>query len=119
VRGLAITGSFFATEKLLDPAFMRRLAARLGAELLAIGVPRRGLMVALDAAQPQGPVAAMIRMVAEEHRRGGSRGISPTVLLVHDGRVVGVARERGDDDGGGSEPDTPKKRGFFRRLFGR
>lgn len=88
IKLTAVTGSFFATEKLLDRAFMRRLHAELG-EMLAVAVPQRGLMFVTDAA-PSDPLRAMtvLRAIVEKESQT-SRAISQQILLVSDGEVVG------------------------------
>lgn len=131
LRVLAVQGSFFATEKLLDEAFMRQLATRLGAPLLAVGVPRRGLMFVTAAAQAPALIRGFATIVAHEHAKGGSRAISAALVLVSDGRPVGHVElgdgdapgRDGDRDGDGpAGDDTPppaKKVGWLRRLFGK
>jgi hypothetical protein len=94
---LAVSGSFFATEKLLDPAFMRELAARLGTELLAASVPRRGLLFVTSAIQEPQRIALLMALSAHEHDNAGGRAISAAVLLVQDGTVVGLATTGGGD----------------------
>jgi hypothetical protein len=107
-RGIyAVGGSYFASEKLLDVAFMRSLHERLGASLLAASVPRRGLMFVTSghAVERVAQLEAMTRLAHAE-----PRSISDAVLLVGDGQIVGAVRT-------GAPP--PKPRGLFRRLFGR
>lgn len=119
-RLLAITNSFFATEKLLDQPFMRQLHARLRAPLLAASVPRRGLMFVTNAA-PSGdaPRAMSILAAITEKESTTSRRISKAILLVSEGAVVGHAQlGKSDTD---DEPTTPppKKPGLLKRLFGK
>jgi len=116
---LAVSGSFFATEKLLDPVFMQELHERLDAELLAVGVPRRGLMFVASALQDPEQLALLIAMVAHEHGKGGSRAISPAVLLVSEGRPTGVVMPGDPEPPRDPEERPAKKPGFFRRLFGK
>lgn len=119
LRMLSVTGSFFATEKLLDPPFLRGLARRLGAELLAVGVPRRGLLLATSGVQGPAEIADLMRIVEHEFTTGGGRGISPAVLLVQDGMPVGFARAAPAPEVPEAEAPAPKRRGWFARLFGR
>jgi hypothetical protein len=115
-----VSGSFFATEKILDPEFMHELHGDLG-DLLAVAVPRRGLMFVTGAIESQA-VSAIAALADHEHAEA-SRPITPTVLLVQDGAVVGFADTDDDDDGGGDPDDDPDDRdgkpGLLRRLFGR
>ena len=119
-RFLAITNSFFATEKLLDQPFMRQLHARLHAPLLAASVPRRGLMFVTNAA-PSGdaPRAMSILAAITEKESTTSRRISKAILLVSEGAVVGHAQLGTRDTE--EEPTTPppKKLGLLKRLFGK
>lgn len=114
IKLLAVSGSFYATEKLLDQKFMKGLQTRVGQPLLAVTVPRRGLMFVTGAiTEPRG--MAILR-AATHHESGTSRSISEAILLVQDGSVVGEARLDNPDP----LPDPPKKKpGFFRRLLGR
>jgi hypothetical protein len=117
VKGLtagAVTGSFFATEKLLDRAFMRRLHDRLGSPALLASVPRRGLL--LVAAFPDSSGVGLLAAFTESQART-SRSISGAMLLVNDGEVAGFLKIARPEPG--ADPAPPKKRGFFRRLFGR
>jgi hypothetical protein len=119
-RFLAITNSFFATEKLLDQPFMRELHARLTAPLLAASVPRRGLMFVTDAA-PSGDVPRAMAILAAitDKESTTSRRISKAILLVSEGAVVGHAQLGTSETE--DEPTTPppKKPGLLKRLFGK
>jgi hypothetical protein len=107
-----VSDSFYAAEKLLDPAFLRSLHTRLGG-LIAVAVPRRGLLLATAATVVQGILA--LRTIAE-HEATGSRRISPSVVLVQDGEIIGLARV-GDPPAAPAAP--AKKPGWLRRVFGR
>jgi hypothetical protein len=118
-RFLAVTNSFFATEKLLDQPFMRQLHARLSAPLLAASVPRRGLMFVTDAAPSDPPRAMSILAAVTDKESATSRRISKAILLVSEGAVVGHAQLGKSDTE--DEPTTapPKKPGLLKRLFGK
>ena len=93
---LAVSGHYFAAEKLLDRGFMRRLGVMLGTGLVAAAVPRRGLLLAVDARPDSGDEVQALTVLylsaVEEHRDAGSRAICTTPLLVADGRIVGAAQ---------------------------
>lgn len=94
---LAISGSFYAAEKLLDRAFMRQLHTRLGAEVLAASVPRRGLLFVV-AADPADPSNVALLAAAAEAESKTTRAISEAMLVIADGEVVGrVHIDRSDD----------------------
>ena len=85
---LVVTGGFYAAEKLLDEAFMRSLHDELGAYMLAAATPARGLLLVTDA----GDSAHLQRFAAIAQLRyadSGGRAISPSVVLVTDGKVTG------------------------------
>jgi hypothetical protein len=119
VEVVVVTNSFFATEKVLDHDFMKTLHERTGSEMLAVAVPRRGLMFATNA-MPKDPLQAMavLRRIAE-HEAQTTRAISSAILLVQDGNVVGQVQLSPGDDAPHDEDAAPqKKKGFFKRLFG-
>jgi hypothetical protein len=102
---LAISGSFYAAEKLLDRAFMRRLHAKLGADTLAAAVPRRGLLF-VAAADPSDPSNIALLGAAAQAESKTTRAISDVMLVVSDGEVIGhVQIEKAPDDDEG-EDDT-------------
>ena len=88
----AITGSYYAAEKLLDAAFLRRLHRELGVRRLAAAVPARGLLlvIAADAPVHLHRFAALARL---RHDDSGGRALSPAVFLVEAGEVVGFVPE--------------------------
>lgn len=126
---LVASGSFYAAEKVLDEGFMRGLHARLGANLLAAAVPTRGLLIVTSADQAAAQLAQFAELVASRYADGGSRAISPTVLLLERGRIAGfVHDERGDRaDTAPVRADTSPERptdvalrpGLLKRLLGR
>jgi hypothetical protein len=133
---VVVTGSFYAAEKVLDRRFMLALHARIGAEILAVAVPTRGLLVATAADLEPAQIARFAALARLRHDESGGRGISPTVMLVSDGRIAGFVRDttvplrRPDRPSLRAEtsPETPrstarsastKKPNFLRRLLGR
>ncbi|MBX3155993.1 MAG: hypothetical protein KF773_08335 [Deltaproteobacteria bacterium] len=121
-----VSGSFYAAEKLLDPALMQRIARELDAELLAVAMPARGVLLATSAMQPG--LAELVLLVADRYADAGGRAISPAVLLVADGDIVGFVdgsvptedEDAGGDDDLAAAPDSAARRaGILRRLLGR
>lgn len=132
---IAVSGSFYAAEKLLDRAFMRGLHRRLGRDLLAASVPRRGLMF-VAAVERSDKRELLVLQAATRHEAKTTRAVSEAILLVKDGEIAGHVvigpEPGGQDDAGASEgaeadadadasdePAPPKKPGWLRRLFGR
>lgn len=106
---LVVEGGYFASEKLLDRDFMRSLHTRIGSDLLAAGVPCKGLLLVTNGIIDPQVMAQFMAICAGRHAESGAHALSPTPLLVQDGEVVGLIQ---------SQPEPPKKkRGFFSRLF--
>ena len=111
---LAVSGSFYAAEKLLDEPFMRRLHRDLGASTLAAATPARGLLLVADAddALHLGRFTSLVRMRFDD---SGGRAISPAVLLVRGGEITGYIPQTVP----AARRDSAKKRGFLDRLLRR
>lgn len=95
---LLCADDYFAAETILDSAFLRQAQKRLKAGLLAVGVPRRGLLMAIDGQQPLELLAAFAAGVSAQYHRGESAPITPAVFAVADGQVVGMLQ--GGEDAG-------------------
>ena len=129
---LAVSGSFYAAEKLLDRAFMRALHRRLDHDVLAASVPRRGLLFVAGVVRSD-KRELLVLQAATRHEAKTTRSISEAILLIKDGLVAGhveiaagpahtapveePARERASE----AEAGTPrtKKPSWFQRLFGK
>lgn len=111
---LAVSGSFYAAEKLLDRSLLRALHDRLAAPVLLAATPARGGL--LVAAYQRGADARFAAIVREKHAAAASRAISPVVWIVEDGRVAGVlggtAPTRADTSGVRAEtsPELPQRK---------
>ncbi len=120
VSVFAVSGSFYATEKILDRAFMRSLQQQLGKPALIVSVPRRGLMFATSGLEPDPKQAAAVLSTLTNKEAGTTRNISTALLIVTDGDVVGhVKLELGPSEPGDAAPRERKPPGFLKRLFGR
>ncbi|MDQ3370365.1 MAG: hypothetical protein M3680_33515, partial [Myxococcota bacterium] len=129
---LWVSGSFYAAEKILDRGFMLDLHRRLGAALLAAAVPTRGLLLVTAAQLEPAAIARFAALVATRHDEGGSRAISPMILLIQKGQIAGfvqderaaradtapVRAETVDELPRQSEPPA-RRPGFLRRWLGR
>ncbi len=107
-----VHGGYFAAEKVLDQAFMKEMHERVGAEILLAAMPEKGrLMIANGLASPETTTGALMAVALGAFERNeGGRQISPTVFLISEGKVCGIAQVS-------TEPEPPKKKGFFSRLF--
>jgi hypothetical protein len=118
LRLIVVSGSFYAAEKILDRTLVERLHTLLDADVLAAAVPCRGLLLVTS---EQGQLARFAALVATRFEEAGGRAISPTILLLREGRIAGfVHDERADRAGTASErADPAAETGLLRRLFGR
>lgn len=122
-----VTGSFYAAEKLLDPAFMATLHPLLDAELLIAATPARGCLLVTAAVDDPPSLSRFAAIVRARHADAGGRAISPAMLLVSRGEVAGYVRGPGDPEPttetetqrADTVPAAPKRPGFLRRLLGR
>jgi hypothetical protein len=113
---IAVDGGYFVTEKILDVAFMKTLHARLKTSLLAVSIPKKGRMLAVDALKDAGLISRFLVVAEKQYSdpTGDGNPITPMVFLVQDGVLVGVARHQNETD---VEVPSLKKKGFFSRLF--
>jgi len=132
---LVVGGHFYASEKILDEAFMKGLHRRLGSELLAAAVPHKGLLLVTDKVVP--PVVAGIVAAARvlHDNSEGAPALSPLVFLLKDGKVIGHIESeptKAEGKAGPARPASPppkrsgppRKRpeppqGLWSKLFGR
>jgi hypothetical protein len=123
LHALVVSGSYYAAEKLFDPAFLRSQAERLGSKLLLAGVPAKGRLWLHAGLVPPETSGVFLGLMARQHDEASPQDrISGEVFLVQDGAVVGVARAPADDTAAGPPvppPEPPPKKGFWARLFGR
>ena len=88
---LACLDDPLAAERILDPDFIRQAGKKLGTELLAIGIPRRGLMVAMDGRQPEESLMGFGAFNLAEFHSGDSDPITSLTFLMDDGEIAGIA----------------------------
>ncbi len=95
LRLRVIHDSYFAAEKILDRDFMRSLAVLLDAQMLAVAIPRKCMMVVADATQSDIPklVAIARGKFAEDAEEPA---LVPTVFLLHDGLIAGKIEAAGE-----------------------
>ncbi|GAC1537375.1 MAG: hypothetical protein NVS3B10_01670 [Polyangiales bacterium] len=79
-----------AVEELLVPAVMDDAAQRLGVGAIAVGVPRRGAILATAADQKWQLVAAFATAVKLQYGGAGDQALFAGVLRVEGGRPVSV-----------------------------
>jgi hypothetical protein len=108
----AVHGGYFAGEKILDVAFMKSMHDRAGSPLLAAAVPAKGqLLVTSAVAGPETILGFMAIARGIYEKNEGGRQLSPTVFLVSEGKITGLAKATEQ------APTKPEKKGFFRRWL--
>jgi hypothetical protein len=131
VKVRAVSGNFYASEKVLDRGFLRGLPEELGGELLAAAVPYKGLLLLTDRVAPPEIVGFAALAAVLHGETGGAPPLSPVVFLVRDGEVVGQLETDGkpaqakaaavSTSRRPAPPPRPKPRpakpGFWSRLF--
>ncbi len=111
VKVLAVSGHYFAAEKVLDVAFMRSMHAHLQSPLLFAGVPRKGLLLLMSGLVDPSLTAQFIRFCQAEHQNPSTEPISPTPLIIQEGEIKGFAQVN-------DAPDPPPA-GSDNRFFER
>lgn len=116
LKMLACTDDFFAAERILDAGFMRQAHSRLKAGALAVGVPRRGVLMATDAQQPVERLTLFVGAVSAQYHRAESAPITPAVFAVVEGKIVGMLQ--GGEDVGKEivERESDNQSVFLQRL---
>lgn len=88
---LVVTNSYFACEKILDKEFMLYLSEKLGAEFLAIGLPRKGEMFVTNAINSIENISRFRFIVENKYEEINERpSLSKTLFLVQDGLISGI-----------------------------
>lgn len=88
--------SEYASEKILDPVFLHKLEQSLETSTLMIGVPFKGLLVAVDS---NSEIRFKFPHVVQQYFNNPEQDIiSPHVFLVKNGEVIGMAGENIEND---------------------
>ncbi len=83
-----VSGHEYASEKILDKDFMKKVANKIGASDLLVGIPFKGHLIAADS-------ASTIRskfpgVIIKYYENPQQDVISPHVFLLQDGEIVGI-----------------------------
>ena len=98
-----VTGHEYASEKILDPDFMKDLGEQLGTGSLMVGVPFKGHMIAASSTSTlRGKLPAVVKKYYDNPQQDV---ISPYVFLVESGVISAIAGQNiaSNDDFGISE----------------
>ncbi len=94
---LDVHGSYFASESLLDPAFMRSLQQRLDTDMLAVGIPCRGHAYVTAGTQSEDALRRFVDLIAQQHGSARAPLFEYPVLVQH-GDPVGLLRLADEDE---------------------
>ena len=79
----------YSTEKILDKAFMNKASEVLGAPLLMVGIPCRGIILAADFVS-SGLKKVMEAMIVQYYNDVSKTQVSDLLYLVKDGQIIDV-----------------------------
>ncbi len=92
-----VHGSYFASEALLEPAFMRLLQRRLDTDMLAVGIPCRGHAYVTAGTQGEDALRRFVELIAQQHASARVPLFEVPVLVQH-GDPVGLLRLADEDE---------------------
>jgi HEAT repeat protein len=92
LRMLLCTGDYLAAERILDDGFMLEAHKLLKTEMLAVGIPRRGLLLATNTNGPKEHLKRFGAAVSAQYHRADSPPITPLLFLVVEGQIVGLVK---------------------------
>ncbi len=105
-RFLACSDDFLAAERILDAEFLLAAQRLLDAKMLAVGIPRRGMLMACDG-MDKDAVARFAAAVEAQYHRAESPPISPIVFAAVDGRLIGHLDDDDETDEQVEPDDDP------------
>lgn len=85
------TGDYCGPERLTDPQVIDAAARTLGARDVALGLPRRGVLMATDADQDTALLHGFLGAVGAQYLRAESPPITPLVVTMKDGAISDIA----------------------------
>jgi len=95
LRLVVCTDDFLAAERILDGEFLREAQRQLRANMLAVGIPRRGMLMACDGARSKEDLERFCAAVGGQFHRAEAPPITTTVFAVIDGGIVGHLEDGG------------------------
>ena len=107
---------FLAAERIMDATFMGEAQRKLKAPGLMAGIPRRGLLVVMNAGEAIDDVkktAALVAFVSGQFHGGEAAPISPAIFAIKDGAIVGLidagadAGKRDEAEAGNDDEGVP------------
>jgi len=97
---LDVHGSYYASESVLEPAFMRKLESRMDSDMIAVGLPCRGHAYVTAGAQDEDDLRRFVDLIAAQHE-AAQQPLFGLPVLVQAGDIVGLLHltEDEEDDG--------------------
>jgi|GEM_PF-3158986 len=108
---------FLAAERILDQEFMVAAQTRLKTKLLAVAVPCRGLLLAIDAQQPREQVGIFATLAATQFFQTESVPISPITFLMDNGQIVGMIKGPEEQGQAVAEAGRPEESEIYRQVI--
>ncbi len=92
-----VHGSYYASESVLQPAFMRELETLLESEMLVVGIPCRGHAYVTTGSQDEDNLRRFVDLIAAQHD-AARNPLFALPVLVQRGDIVGLLHLTEDDD---------------------
>ena len=92
-----IHGSYYASESVLLPSYMRELELRLDCDMIAVGLPCRGHAYVTSGGQDEGDLRRFVNLIAKQHA-AARQPLFALPVLVQGGDTVGLLHLTDDDD---------------------
>ncbi|TPN86899.1 DUF1444 family protein [Aquimarina algicola] len=85
-------GNEYASEKILDKDFMMKIASELNSQSLMVGIPFKGLLIAIDA---NSPMRLKLPVIVKQYFDNPQQDkISDKVFMVQNGEIVAIGGEK-------------------------
>jgi hypothetical protein len=92
-RALVCQDNVCATEKILDPRFMKEAQRILGAKRLVVGIPVRSVMLAMDGNADGAATMGFLAVGLSLFRSGDGIPVTPALFRLKDGQIEGFFAE--------------------------
>lgn len=102
---MLMAGGYLAPGMILIPEFMKSAHSQLKAELLAVGVPKKDMLIVTNGIQPPELIARFVAAVQSEYQGAGKDAISQGVFTMSAGEFVGMIQAPGSPEH--APPATP------------
>ena len=112
---VVVHDDYYASEKILDEAFMMELQGRFQAEMLLVSMPLKSRLIvasAMGSGDPLVAMAGMMNITQKMYEEDPHHQLSMTIFTVMNGKVAGIARATSEP-----VPEKPTKR-WWQRIFG-